>query len=155
MSAGGRAKDAGKAPSPEAEVTATEQRIVVRDLIVSSSIGVSTEERARPQRLSINLEVEMAPRVPDSDKIVEVVNYGPLVRRVREICADSRVRLLETLAAAVAKTCFMDDKVTAVSVRIEKLDRYPDVGGVGVAIVYGRGGAGAKTGSETAQADST
>ncbi len=155
MSAGGRSEDAGRAPQPVADVIATEQRIVVRDLIVSSSIGVSTEERARPQRLAINLEVEMAPRIPDSDKIVEVVNYGPLVGRVREICADSRVRLLETLAAAVANTCFMDDKVTAVSVRIEKLDRYPDVGGVGVAIVYGRGGAGAKTGSETAQADST
>jgi hypothetical protein len=41
----------------------------------------------------------------------------------------------------VAETCFLEERVRAVSVRIEKLDRYPDVGGVGVAVVYRRGGA--------------
>ncbi len=140
MNAEGKPEDAGRAPQALSDAEATAQRIVIRDLIVSSSIGVSKEERARPQRIAINLEVEIEPRIPTSDKIAEVVNYGPLVGRVRTICAESRARLLETLAAEVAKTCFLDDKIRVVSVRIEKLDRYADVGGVGVAIVYRRGG---------------
>ena len=128
----------GRAPQAKSGAVAAAQRIIVRDLTVSSSIGVSSEERAQPQRIRINLEVEIEPRVPLSDKITEVSNYGPLVGRVRAICAESRARLLETLAAEVAKTCFLDDKVRAVSVRIEKLDRYPDVAGIGVAIDYHR-----------------
>jgi dihydroneopterin aldolase len=118
---------------------ATAQRIVVRDLTLASSIGVSTEERARPQRIRVNLEVEIVPRIPVSDKIAEVVNYGPLVGRIRQACAESKARLLETLAAQVAQTCFLDERVRVVSVRIEKLDRYPDVAGVGVSIIYRRG----------------
>lgn len=139
MSAEDKAQDDRRARSGQSGAMATAQRIIVRDLIVSSSIGVSTEERARPQRLAINLEVEIEPWIPTSDKIVEVVNYGPLVGRVRALCADSTARLLETLAAEVAKTCFLDDRVRVVKLRIEKLDRYPDVGGVGVEIVYRKG----------------
>ncbi len=139
MNAGDQAEDGGGAPDAQTALLATAQRIVVRDLIVSSSIGVSTEERSRPQRIRLNLEVETEPRMPKSDKIVEVVNYGPLVGRVRAICADSTARLLETLAAEVAKACFLDERARVVSLRIEKLDRYPDVGGVGVEIVYQRG----------------
>jgi dihydroneopterin aldolase len=140
VTAGNRTGDRGRPPQAQSGAVATAQRIVVRDLTLSSSIGVSTEERARPQRIRINLEVEIEPRIPTSDKIVEVVNYGPLVGRVRTICAECRARLLETLAAEVADTCFLDERVHEVSVRIEKLDRYPDVDGVGVAIVYRRGG---------------
>ncbi len=141
MNAGNRTGDRGRPPRARSAAVATAQRIVVRDLTLSSSIGVSTEERARPQRIRINLEVEIEPRIPTSDKIVEVVNYGPLVGRVRRVCAECRARLLETLAAEVAETCFLDERVCLVSVRIEKLDRYPDVEGVGVAVVYRRGGA--------------
>lgn len=141
MSARDQPEDGGRAPLPLSELAATAQRIVIRDLIVFSNIGVSTEERSRPQRIRLNLEVETEPNVPISDKIVEVVNYGPLVGRVRTICADTAARLLETLAAEVAKSCFLDDRVRVVSLRIEKLDRYPDVGGVGVEIVYQRGDA--------------
>jgi dihydroneopterin aldolase len=141
VTAGSQAGDEGRPALAPFGAVAAAQRIVVRDLTVSSNIGVSSEERARPQRIRINLEVEIEPRIPISDKITEVVNYGPLVGRVRAICAESRARLLETLAAEVAKICFLDDRVRVVSLRIEKLDRYPDVGGVGVAIVYHRDGA--------------
>ncbi len=141
MTAESRADEESQAPQAKSGAVAAAQRIVVRDLTVSSSIGVSSEERARPQRIRINREVEIEPRIPISDKIAEVANYGPLVGRVRAICSESRARLLETLAAEVAKTCFLDDKVRAVSVRIEKLDRYPDVAGIGVAIDYHKDGA--------------
>jgi dihydroneopterin aldolase len=112
------------------------QSIVVRDLTVQSSIGVSADERARPQRIRVTLEVEVEPRAPGEDKIAEVVNYGQLVGKVRDVCIGTTTRLLETLAGEIARTCFFDVRVRAVKVRIEKLDRYPDVGGVGVALEY-------------------
>ena len=101
----------GGPPDARTEPVATTQTIVVRDLTLSSSIGVSTEERARPQRIRVNLEVDIEPKIPIADKITEVVNYGPLVGRVRTICAESTARLLETLAAQVAETCFLEERV--------------------------------------------
>lgn len=117
-------------------LTPAAQSIVVRDLTVQSSIGVSADERARPQRIRVTLEVEVEPRAPNEDKIAEVVNYGQLVGKVREVCTGTTARLLETLAGEIAEACFFDARVRAVKIRIEKLDRYPDVSGVGVALEY-------------------
>lgn len=129
-----------KAPAPKAEVDLSPrgQKIVVRDLTLSSSIGITAQERARPQRIRVNLEIDVAVTKPATDRIAEVVNYSGLVGQVREVCSNTAAQLLETLAAEVAKACCQDGRVQAVIVRIEKLDRYADVGGVGVEVSYTR-----------------
>lgn len=108
------------------------QRIIVRDLSLSCRIGVTDEERARRQRIRLNLELEVVPEPPAEDRIAEVVHYGHLVDRVRRTCLKADVQLLETLAEQVAANCFFDDRILSVRVRIEKLDRYADVGGIGI-----------------------
>ena len=114
----------------DSEVTA--QRIIVRDLSLSCRIGVTEEERARRQRIRLNLVLEVVPQPPVEDRIAEVVHYGHLVERVRRTCLKADVQLLETLAEQVIANCFFDDRIRAVQVRIEKLDRYADVGGIGI-----------------------
>ncbi len=129
-------KSQGAPPGGFGSPAPAAQSIVLRDLTVQSSIGVSADERARPQRIRVTLEIEVEPRAPGEDKIAEVVNYGQLVGEVREVCTGTTARLLETLAGEIARACFFDARVRAVKVRIEKLDRYPDVSGVGVAVEY-------------------
>ena len=129
------------APSSVTKVAPHLQLIIARDLTLSCSLGVSDSERAKPQRIRINLEVAVDPKRPSEDRIGEVVDYGRLVRDVRRVCLELKVRLLETLAAAIAETCFEDDRVLSARVRIEKLDRYSDVGGIGVELHFERPGA--------------
>lgn len=117
-------------PGETSEVTG--QRIILRDLSLSCRIGVTEEERARRQRIRLNLVLEVSPEPPQEDRITEVVHYGHLVDRVRRTCLGAECRLLETLAEQVAADCFFEDRIRAVKVRIEKLDRYADVGGIGV-----------------------
>lgn len=131
-----RKDDAKRAPSAETE--ATRQRIVVRDLSLSCRIGVTEEERARRQRIRLNLALEIAAPPPQEDRIVEVVDYGRIVDRVRQTCLGAEVRLLETLAEQVAAACFFDERIVAARVRIEKLDRYPDIAGIGVELEHRR-----------------
>ena len=122
------------APPPSRQTQVTAQRIIVRDLSLSCRIGVTEDERARRQRIRLNLEVEVVPRPPTEDRIAEVVHYGHLVSRVRQACLKAEAQLLETLAEDVAAACFFDERIVATRVRIEKLDRYADVGGVGIEI---------------------
>ncbi|MFQ5775825.1 MAG: dihydroneopterin aldolase [Kiloniellaceae bacterium] len=114
------------------------QRIRLSDLTVACRIGVTDEERALRQRLRVNIELEVRPAPPREDHIGEVVDYGPLVANIRKACADAECRLLETLAGQIAAACFFDARVLAARVRVEKLDRYPDVGGIGCDIEYRR-----------------
>jgi len=121
--------------------TVTAQRILMSDLTLPCRIGVTEEERAERQRLRINLVLEVRPDPPREDKIAEVVHYGHLVARIRDVCATVEVRLLESLSARIAEACFLDERVIGAKVRIEKLDRYPDVGGIGSEFEYRRNGA--------------
>jgi dihydroneopterin aldolase len=125
----------------EVETEAAGQRIIVRDLSLSCRIGVTEEERARRQRIRLNLVLEVEPDPPENDRIAEVVHYGHVVERVRRTCLRAEVQLLETLAGQVAQACFFDDRIRTVTVRIEKLDRYADVGGIGIELQRRRAGA--------------
>ena len=133
--------EASRPASPaEVETEAAGQRIIVRDLALSCRIGVTEDERTRRQRIRLNLVLEVEPDPPENDRIAEVVHYGHVVERVRRTCLRAEVQLLETLAEQVAKACFFDDRIRAVKVRIEKLDRYADVGGIGIELERRRPG---------------
>lgn len=121
-------------PSMRAE----RQRILINDLTVVCRIGVTDKERAQNQRLRINLTLDVQPSMPRLDRIGEVVDYGALATRVREVCAEAEVRLLESLAGQLAGTCFEDSRVMRARVRIEKLDRYTDMSAIGCEITYKR-----------------
>jgi dihydroneopterin aldolase len=121
--------------------TATAQRILMSDLTLPCRIGVTEAERAERQRLRLNLRLEIRPDPPREDTFTEVVDYGRLFARIRNVCAEVEVRLLESLSERIAQACFLDDRVIGARVRIEKLDRYPDVGGIGSEFEYRRNGA--------------
>lgn len=127
-------------PGHATETEVTAQRIIVRDLSLSCRIGVTEEERARRQRIRLNLRLDVVPTPPVEDRIAEVVHYGHLVDRVRRTCLRADVQLLETLAEQVIANCFFDDRIVLVRVRIEKLDRYADVGGIGIELERRRHG---------------
>ncbi len=120
------------------EIAATAQRILLSDLTLACRIGVTEEERAQRQRLRFNIQLETRAEPPREDKITEVVDYGPLAARIRNVCAEAEFRLLESLAGRIAQACFFDARVASARIRIEKLDRYPDVGGVGCEFEYCR-----------------
>jgi dihydroneopterin aldolase len=130
-SAGGRRSGAG-AERPETRVTA--QRIRLTDITLPLHIGVTEAERADRQRVRIDIVMEVEPAPPVADKITEVVDYGRIVNRIREVCERAQYRLVESLAEELAEACFLDDQVLAVRVGILKLDRYADIGGVGCEI---------------------
>ncbi|MGH6947150.1 MAG: dihydroneopterin aldolase [Kiloniellales bacterium] len=134
-----KVKQAVRRPAPRAaasalQLEASHQRIFIRDLEVASRVGVTVAERSGRQRLRINLELEIVPRAVKRDKIGEVVDYSGMVDGIRRVCVDSQVKLLETLAERLSALCFDHPRVRAARIRIEKLERYPDVAGIGIEI---------------------
>jgi dihydroneopterin aldolase len=117
-----------------AGTVAIAQRILVRGFCCAATIGVSDEERATPQRLGVDVELELSPDPPVRDDIDEVLNYGKVVRLLRHYCIASEYRLLETLADALASAFFSFERVGKARIRIVKLDRYPEVDRIGIEI---------------------
>ncbi|NNG03948.1 MAG: dihydroneopterin aldolase [Inquilinus sp.] len=114
--------------------TAGLRRLLVRDLVLTASIGIYEHEKAAAQRVRINLDIAVDDGPPAADRIDAVVSYEPMVLAAREIVAAGHIELLETLAERLAARCLADPRVRSARVRVEKLDAFPDAAAVGVEI---------------------
>ncbi|KAA0684337.1 dihydroneopterin aldolase [Roseomonas genomospecies 6] len=104
-------------------------RCFVRDLVMDSLIGVYAHERVKPQRVRLNLDLEVAaPGVTGED----------MAAVAKGLVSQGHVTLIETLAERIAERCLADERIAAVKVRVEKLDVFPDAASVGVEIERAR-----------------
>ena len=111
------------------------RHVLVRDLVMESSIGIHPQELETPQRVRVNL-VLLVPdnRKPLHDNIENVVDYDKIIAAVRHEISAGHVRLIETLADRIAELCLADRRIRTAYVQVEKLDVYADTAAVGIAI---------------------
>jgi len=109
--------------------------VFVRDLVLDAMIGAYDHERDKPQRVRVNLDLQVELRPgPSSDNLADVVSYDNLITSVREIVGAGHVNLCETLAERISERCLIDRRVKIARVRVEKLDVFADAASVGVEI---------------------
>ncbi len=98
--------------------------IAVDDVPTRVCVGVSAEERARPQALVISTALHLAAgaRFQGRDRLSETIDYGQLIRFVKQDLAEASPPLLiETVADRVATFAFtLDAAIEAVDVRVAK-----------------------------------
>ena len=118
-----------------AEASQPARRVFVRDLLLDALIGIYPEERTKPQKILINLDLWVAetPGQPPRS-YAEVVCYENLVKRSKALLAEGHVDLVETLAERLANLCLDDSRVLRARVRVEKPEAITEAAGVGVEI---------------------
>ena len=78
-------------------------QIQVGELEVYARVGVTDAERAKPQRLTLNIDVwPIEPFENLRDDITKATNYSAISVATREFVEERSDRLIETLAAALA-----------------------------------------------------
>ena len=114
---------------------ALQRRIFLRDYEVIASIGINEFELKNPQRIIIDVSLDLANDMPpDSaeDRIETVLDYDFLRECIRGIVEGRHYNLQETLCAEILTTCLQPDKVVSARVSTRKPDVYPDCDSVGV-----------------------
>ena len=127
------------APAEDAGRRRGLDRVFVRDLILSCSIGVHAHEHQAPQRVKIDLSrwVQENP-APIDDDIANVVSYEDVVSGIERLLGQGHIELVETAAERIAELCLEDRRCAKGRVKVEKLDVYTNAAGVGVEIERGR-----------------
>jgi dihydroneopterin aldolase len=111
------------------------RHVFVKDLKIDALLGIYPEEKTKPQRIVVNIDLSVKEGDdPLSDDIKNVVSYEIVVKKVEEIVTAGHVGLAETLAELIAAACLRDKRVMAARVRIEKPDVIPNARSVGVEI---------------------
>ena len=95
--------------------------IRIRGLRAETRVGVSDDERARPQTVVVDVDIAAdLSRAAASDRLEDTVDYGTAVRAIADTVRSSETRLLEHLAARVSSVVSRMDGVGAVTVEIAK-----------------------------------
>lgn len=97
-------------------------KILIRDLAVTTIVGTRPEERVTPRTVLFNLELllDLAP-AGNSDDLRKSVNYQEVAERLAELGRNSAFLLIETLAERAAKL-ILDEfpAVAAVKLALDK-----------------------------------
>ena len=104
------------------------RRFVISQINVICSIGIHDFERAKKQRITVDLEVLLsADKEPQADTINQTLNYDTIREMVIEITTSRHFDLQETLARTIFDAVLALSTVDALMVRTAKPDVYEDV----------------------------
>jgi FolB domain-containing protein len=123
---------AARGYSPSKDDTETD-RVFVRDFVLPVRIGAYAHEQHRTQDVRFNVEVVVLRADRAAVDMRDVFSYDLITDAIRVIVADEHILLVETLAERISAVLLSYPRVTAVTVRVEKLEVGP--GGTGVEIV--------------------
>ncbi len=95
--------------------------IVISDLEVSYSVGVTEAERANPQRLLVTVELSLDfQSAANSDDLAETINYDAVCQRILHFGEGCHWQLIETLAVDLAQMLLDEFSPRAVNVEVKK-----------------------------------
>jgi len=113
-------------------------RISIVDLEVFYQIGVTDEERAKPQRLLITVEMDLDfSTAITSDRLEKTINYFDVAQELLKFGQNRNWKLLEKLTANIADFIMSRYKPETVTVEIKKFP-IPQARYVSVALVRSR-----------------
>ncbi|TVQ22101.1 MAG: FolB domain-containing protein [Spirochaetaceae bacterium] len=115
-------------------------RVALDALRVRACVGLTEEERKRPQNLLCTCTVVLpADYRPEHDTIKNTVDYGELARRIRAVAARTEVKLLERLAWDLG-TDVIDvfPAAATVTISLTKSGRVPRCDGARVEVTVSR-----------------
>lgn len=96
-------------------------RILIRDLLVRTIIGINDWEREHEQDVVINLELEVDTRAAaESDDVEQTLNYRTLTKRILALAEGTSFLLVEKLAAEIARIAVVEFGAERAQVRVEK-----------------------------------
>jgi dihydroneopterin aldolase len=100
---------------PEAGFT-----IHVEQLEVMAHIGVPEDERARPQRLALNMTLWPILEAGLNDDIQRTVDYSKVCEETTKFIETRRDKLIETLADALARHLLKVFEIQRIAVELRK-----------------------------------
>ena len=103
------------------ELNPFSDRIHIEQLEISTHVGVSEEERAAPQRLTVSISLWPSNEARDlADKIENTANYSAVADETKQFVRSQSFNLIETLADRLAMHLLKIFPTQKVTVEVRK-----------------------------------
>ncbi len=108
-------------PSCRRGITDRMTHLLIERLRVSTRIGATDVERATPQVVLIDVDIDAGLETAErSDELTETIDYDALTTDLASFVEGAECRLLEHLAAQIADRISKDARVSRVTVEVAK-----------------------------------
>jgi dihydroneopterin aldolase len=109
--------------------------VFIQGLKVEAIIGAHNWEQRVPRVLVLDLELATNARLSAAtDQLADALDYSTVTRRVKEVSAASRFRLIESLAEKLARMLIEEFSVQWLRITVHKPGAVPATDSVGVRI---------------------
>ena len=113
--------------------------IFLRELKVTTLIGIYEWEKRVPQTLQLDLDIALPDsRACQTDDIKDALDYADVAQHIQMVLSEGHFSLLETLAEHIAQIILKDFKAPWVKVSVAKLQAIRNCKMVGVSIERGQ-----------------
>src|SRR5690242_9530936 len=100
--------------------------IFVHDFVVDCNVGVYAEEQGVTQKVRFTVEARLGKDVFSiDDEMAEVPSYADIIDIIVALARGGHINLVETFAERIAEHVLADQRIAAVRVMLEKLERGP------------------------------
>ena len=113
--------------------------IFLRELKVTTLIGVYEWEKRVPQTLQLDLDIALPDsRACQTDNIDDALDYAKVAQHIQTVLSDGHFSLLESLAEHIAQIILKDFNAPWVKVSVAKLQAIRNCKQVGICIERGQ-----------------
>ena len=115
------------------------RKVIIRDLIFNTSIGIHYFEKEKEQQIKFNIEININPLLKATDNdLNSIVNYESVINKIKLITQKKHYNLLETLAEVIFSSLFISKNIIKIKLRIEKPEIIKNTSSVGIEIIKKR-----------------
>ena len=112
------------------------KKIIIKDLILSISVGIHQFEKLKKQKVKFNIEITTDSNLkPD---IKTIVNYESVIDDIKHLTKRTHFELLENLSESIFDEIFKNKKIKKIKLKIEKLEIIKETTSVGIEVTKTR-----------------
>ena len=115
------------------------RKIIIKDLVFNTFIGIHDFEKTKKQQIKFNLEIEISKDLkPNDHDLNSVLNYENVIELIKKTTNSYHHNLLETLAEEIFDNLFKNKSINKIKLKIEKPDVIKNTSSVGIEITKKR-----------------
>ena len=115
------------------------RKVLIKDLIFNTSIGIHGFEKKQKQQIKFNIEIDISSSLkPSNTNLNTIVNYEDVISSVKILTQKKHYDLLEVLAEDIFLDLFENKNIIKIKLKIEKPEIIKNTASVGIEIIKKR-----------------
>ena len=115
------------------------RKVLIKDLIFNTSIGIHNFEKKQKQQIKFNIEIDINSSLkPSNTNLNTIVNYEDIITSIKILTQKKHYDLLEVLAEDIFLDLFENKNIIKIKLKIEKPEIIKNTTSVGIEIIKKR-----------------